>query len=108
MKTTNALNESCKNLNIDLKNITTESADGSHSFTPWPAIHRWREGKLVFTIGGEKNFCTVSKGALGEMQSANSTPSCFHKVARPLSRDPIAKKKKRSHQGRASFLCPQA
>jgi hypothetical protein len=69
MKSAKELNESCVSLNVDSQGITAESTNGSKSFTPWSAIHRWREGKSVFTFGDGKTFRTVPKGALGEMQS---------------------------------------
>ena len=68
-KTAKKLNASCNSLNIDARGITAAMADGSNSFTPWSAIKRWREGKLVFTIGDAKAFRTISKSALGEVQS---------------------------------------
>jgi hypothetical protein len=63
------LNESCNNLTIDAQGVTVETNDGSRNFIPWSAVNRWREGKLVFTIGEAKSFRTVPKGTLGEMQS---------------------------------------
>lgn len=69
LKNAKTLNGSCTSLTIDVQGITAGSPDGSSSFTPWSAINRWREGKLVFTIGDAKKFRTVSKSALGEMQS---------------------------------------
>jgi len=68
-KNAKALSESCQNLIIDTQGVTAESTNGSKSFTPWSAINRWREGKLVFTIGDAKSFRTIPKSALGEMQS---------------------------------------
>jgi hypothetical protein len=68
-KAAKALNESCVSLTIDSQGVTAESTNGSKSFTPWSAIHRWREGKSVFTLGDGKTFRTVPKSALDEMQS---------------------------------------
>jgi hypothetical protein len=68
-KTAKKLNESCSNLTIDGQGLTVELTNGSRTFIPWSAITRWREGKLVFTIGEAKSFRTVSKSTLGEMQS---------------------------------------
>jgi hypothetical protein len=67
-KKAKAINESCKSLAIDVQGISTEMADGSRAFTPWSAVNRWREGKLVFTIGDAKSFRVVSRDAIGEMQ----------------------------------------
>jgi hypothetical protein len=68
-KNAKALNESCNSLTIDTQGVTAETLNGSRNFIPWSAISRWREGKLVFTIGDAKAFRTVPKVALGEMQS---------------------------------------
>jgi hypothetical protein len=68
-KNAKTLNESCHTLTIDSQGIAAETVNGSRSFTPWSAINRWREGKLVFTIGDAKTFRAVSKSTLGEMQS---------------------------------------
>jgi len=68
-KNAKTLNESCNSLIIDGQGITAEGTNGSKSFTPWSALHRWREGKLVFTIGDAKSFRAVSKATLGEIQS---------------------------------------
>jgi hypothetical protein len=68
-KNAKTLNEACHSLTIDIQGVTAETANGSRSFTPWSAIGRWREGKLVFTIGDAKTFRAVPKVALGEMQS---------------------------------------
>ena len=69
-KTAKALNDTCNTLTIDTQGITIESTNGSRTIIPWSAITRWREGKLVFTIGEAKSFRTVSKSTLGEMQSS--------------------------------------
>jgi hypothetical protein len=69
-KSAKALNESCKTLTIDSQGMTAEGANGTKNFIPWSAIHRWREGRLVFTVGDAKSFRIVPKSALGEMQSA--------------------------------------
>jgi hypothetical protein len=63
------ISEACSMLTIDGQGLTAEGANGSKAFTPWSAVHRWREGKLVFTIGDAKAFRIVPKSALGEMQS---------------------------------------
>jgi hypothetical protein len=69
LKKAQAINDACNSLTIDGQGLTADMANGSRAFTPWSAIHRWREGKLVFTIGDSKTFRVVSKGAMGEMQS---------------------------------------
>jgi hypothetical protein len=68
-KSAKTLNESCKTLSIDAQGLTAEAGNGAKSFIPWSAVHRWREGKLVFTLGDAKSFRIVPKSALGEMQS---------------------------------------
>ena len=68
-KTAKALSTSCSSLNIDAQGLTAEAANGTRTSIPWSAITRWREGKLVFTIGDAKAYRTVPKTALGEMQS---------------------------------------
>jgi hypothetical protein len=68
-KNAKTLNQSCNTLTIDTQGVTAETINGSRTFSPWSAISRWREGKLVFTIGDAKTFRTVPKSALGEMQS---------------------------------------
>lgn len=67
-KTAKALSSSCDALTIDTKGLTAEQTNGTRTSIPWSAISRWREGKLVFTIGDAKSYRTVSKSALGEMQ----------------------------------------
>jgi len=69
-KQAKALNESCSSITIDGQGVTAESANGSRTSIPWSAIHRWREGKLVFTFGDGKTFRSVPKSALGELQVA--------------------------------------
>jgi hypothetical protein len=59
----------CNTLNIDGQGITADAISGARTFTPWSEVIRWREGKLVFTIGDAKTFRTVSKTSLGEIQS---------------------------------------
>jgi hypothetical protein len=68
-KNATTLNEGCSSLTIDGQGVTAETTNGSRTFTPWSAVKRWREGKLVFTIGDAKTFRAVPKAALGEMQS---------------------------------------
>jgi hypothetical protein len=70
IKRATQINDACSVLTVDGQGINAEMANGGRTFTPWPAIHRWREGKLVFTIGDAKTFRVVPKSALGEMQSA--------------------------------------
>jgi hypothetical protein len=83
-KTANKLYESCNSLQIDGQGITAETSNGSRTFTPWSAINRWREGKLVFTIGDAKAFRTISKGALGEMQSGELRSLLLSQIREPI------------------------
>ncbi len=83
VKTAKKLYESCNSLQIDGQGITAETSNGSRTFTPWSAISRWREGKLVFTIGDAKTFRTVPKGALGEMQSAELRSLLLSQIREP-------------------------
>ena len=69
IKTAKKLSETCDSMVIDSQGLTAVTLNGSRAFVPWSAINRWREGKLVFTIGDAKAFRTVPKSALGEMQS---------------------------------------
>jgi hypothetical protein len=64
-----AVNEVCTSFRFDGQGMTVEGRNGTTNSIPWSAIHRWREGKLVFTIGEPKSFYTVPKIALGEMQA---------------------------------------
>jgi hypothetical protein len=68
-KTAAALTATCSSMTIDTQGITVEATNGTRTQVPWSAIVRWHEGKLVFTIGDAKAYRTVSKSALGEMQS---------------------------------------
>ncbi len=52
-------------MSIDAQGITTILPNGTRTFVPWSAFARWREGKLVFTIGNGKSYSTISKSALG-------------------------------------------
>jgi hypothetical protein len=69
MKKANQINDACSTLTVNGQGITAELNNGGRAFTPWSAIHRWREGKLVFTIGDAKSFRIVPKSILGDMQS---------------------------------------
>ena len=69
IKAAKKLSETCDSMIIDSQGLTAVTLNGTRTFVPWSAINRWREGKLVFTIGDAKSFRTVPKGALGEMQS---------------------------------------
>ena len=68
-KSAKQISETCSQMTVDGQGITAESPNGSKTFVPWAALSRWREGKLVFTVGDGKTYRTMSKGALGEMQS---------------------------------------
>ena len=69
VKKATAINDACATLTIDGQGLAAEMTNGSRAFTPWSAIQRWREGKLVFTIGDAKSFRIVPKAAIGEIQS---------------------------------------
>jgi hypothetical protein len=69
VKSAKALSTSCRALTLDTQGLTTELTNGTRTSVPWSAITGWREGRLVFTIGDAKTFRTVSKSAIGEMQS---------------------------------------
>jgi hypothetical protein len=69
IKKASAINDACSMLTIDGQGLTAEMTSGSRAFTPWSAVQRWREGKLVFTIGVAKAFRIVPKSAIGELQS---------------------------------------
>lgn len=64
-KAARAISASGAQMTIDTKGITTTRPNGTRQFEPWSSYTRWREGKLVFTIGNQKNYRTISKGALG-------------------------------------------
>jgi len=63
------VNAACDRMTLDPQGITSANAAGATSFTPWTQYKRWKEGKLVFTIGDSKNFRTVPKSALTESQA---------------------------------------
>ena len=50
-KTAKTLSASGVTLTIDTQGIAAELANGTRTSVPWSAISRWREGRLVFTIG---------------------------------------------------------
>ena len=64
-KRAKALSAAGGQMTIEAQGITTLMPNGSRTFVPWSAIARWREGKLVFTVGDGKNYRTISKRALG-------------------------------------------
>jgi hypothetical protein len=68
-KSAKALTRSGNTLAIDTQGLTDEAPNGTRTSIPWSAITRSREGKLVYTIGDAKTFRTISKTALGEIQS---------------------------------------
>jgi hypothetical protein len=82
-KSTKTLNESCSNMTIDGKGLTTETPNGSRTFVPWSAMKRWREGKLVFTVGDGKSFRTIPKSTLGEMQSGELRSLLLSQIQTP-------------------------
>jgi len=63
------VNAACDRMTLDTQGITSANAAGATSFTPWTQYQRWKEGKLVFTIGDSKNFRTVPKSAMTESQT---------------------------------------
>jgi hypothetical protein len=68
-KTAKALTKSGNTLTIDTQGLSEEAPNGTRTSIPWAAITRSREGTLVYTIGDAKNFRTISKTTLGEIQS---------------------------------------
>jgi len=64
-RTAKALSASGGQMNIETQGITTTMPNGTRTFVPWSAFGRWREGKLVFTVGDTKSYRTISKSALG-------------------------------------------
>jgi len=68
-KSANQINQDCSQITVDGQGITAEGKNGTRTSVPWSALNRWKEGKLVFTVGDGKTFRTFSKTALGEMQS---------------------------------------
>jgi hypothetical protein len=63
------VNAACRTLTLDTQGITTASATGVTTFTPWAECKKWKEGKLVFTIGDARQYRTVPKSAVSEMQA---------------------------------------
>jgi hypothetical protein len=84
-KTAKALSASCTSLSIDTQGLTAEATNGTRTSVPWSAITRWREGKLVFTIGDAKAYRTVSKTALGDLQSGELRSILFSQVRQPAT-----------------------
>jgi hypothetical protein len=83
-KTATALQTSCSTLIVDTQGLTAEAPNGARAFTPWSAISRWREGKLVFTIGDAKTFRTVPKSGLNEMQAGELRSLLMSRISVPL------------------------
>ncbi len=67
-KTANKINEACVRMNLDTQGMSTASSVGATTFTPWQQFSRWKEGKLVFTVGDKKAFRTIPKSALNGFQ----------------------------------------
>ena len=67
-KTAANLNTACDQMTLDSQGIATANVTGSNTFTPWSQFKRWKEGKLVFTVGDAKAFRTIPKSAMTEMQ----------------------------------------
>jgi hypothetical protein len=67
-KTAAKVNTACDRMTLDSQGIATASTGGSTSFTPWSQFKKWKEGKLVFTVGDGKTFRTMPKSAMSEMQ----------------------------------------
>jgi len=67
-KAVNKLNEVCSRMTLDAKGVSTASDSGATSFAPWTHYKRWREGKLVFTIGDVKSFKTLPKSRMSHAQ----------------------------------------
>lgn len=64
-KIARAISASGAQITIETRGITTTLPNGTRTFEPWLSYARWREGKLVFTVGNQKNYRTISKSALG-------------------------------------------
>jgi hypothetical protein len=62
------VNSACDRMTIDGQGLTTSNAGGGTTYTPWSQVHKWKEGKLVFTVGDAKLFRTIPKTGLSEMQ----------------------------------------
>ncbi len=62
------INTACDRMTLDGQGLTTANAGGGNSFVPWSQLHKWKEGKLVFTVGDPKGFRTIPKSAMSEMQ----------------------------------------
>jgi len=65
-KTVTKLNETCNRITLDSKGLSTASDSGATSFAPWSHYKRWKEGRLVFTIGDAKAFKTLPKSRLSD------------------------------------------
>jgi hypothetical protein len=90
VKTVTKLQESCSSMTIDSQGVTAEADNGTRTSVPWAAITRWREGKLVFTIGDAKTFRTVPKSAMGEMQSGELRSLLLSQVRGDVSANQLA------------------
>ena len=66
-KTAAKINAACDRMTLDTQGLTAASATGATSFTPWTQYRRWKEGKLVFTVGDAKAFRTIPKSAMSEV-----------------------------------------
>jgi hypothetical protein len=64
------MNAQCERMSVDAHGIGTSTALGATTFSPWPQYRRWKEGRLVFTVGDAKSFRTIPKRAMSEMQVA--------------------------------------
>jgi hypothetical protein len=75
-----AINKASMTFAIDGQGLTRMHPSGVRTAIPWSAINRWREGALVFTIGGTSNYNVISKAALGQMQAGELRSILFAQV----------------------------
>ncbi|HEV2646757.1 MAG TPA: YcxB family protein [Acidobacteriaceae bacterium] len=90
VKTVTKLQESCSSMTIDSQTVTSTASNGTLTSVPWSAITRWREGKLVFTIGDAKTFRTIPKSAFSEIQSGELRSLLLSQVPGDLSAHQLA------------------
>jgi len=75
-----AINKASMTFAIDGQGITRMHPNGVRTAVPWSALNRWREGDLVFTIGGTSNYNVISKAVLGQMQTGELRSILFAQV----------------------------
>jgi hypothetical protein len=67
-KTVAKHNEAYSRITLDSQGVSTANDSGATSFVPWSQYKRWKEGKLVFTIGDIKAFKTLPKSKMSDAQ----------------------------------------